>query len=75
MESFTSSRCKTPAGLLDDHPVYQLVVPIASLSYGRLASPASLGGSPTVVYYFLRSESYDVVYYRSLGVRVLVALR
>jgi len=41
--------------------------------YGRRMAPASRGGRPPVVYLISRSESYDVVYYRSLGVLVLVA--
>ena len=36
-------------------------------------APALRGGRPPIVYLISRSESYDVVYYRSLGVLVLVA--
>src|SRR5207237_1194146 len=39
--------------------------------YGCRMAPASRGGLPPVVYLISRSESYDVVYNRSLGVLVL----
>src|SRR5437588_13084732 len=41
--------------------------------YGCRMVPASRGGRPPVVYLISRSESYDVVYYHSLDVLVLVA--
>src|SRR5205807_610220 len=41
--------------------------------YGHRMAPASRRGRPPVVYLILRSESYDIVYYRSLGVLVLAA--
>src|SRR5207302_1383108 len=63
---------KTPTGSIDDRPVPQLVVPIASFLRSQ-DGPRFARGPSSRRLPFSRSESYDVVIYRSLGVLVLVA--
>ena len=63
---------KTPTGSIDDRPVPQLVVPIASLLRSQ-DGPRFARGPSSRRLLISRSESYNVIYYRSLGVLVLVA--